>query len=186
MILSAVLYLSGVAGLLLFRPKLMFKKDGSWKEFGTVSDEHSIFPFWLFCIVWAIVSYLVTLLIVGEYSNASSTTATVATSVVAPVMNAVSSTEDESPEDAVEPLPLKTSARRSNIINKSMEKGYHMLNENATKRAGTPQYVYIGDTELKKPGYYVLNEERSDPSKPKYVYVGNERPVDAPTVSDEE
>jgi hypothetical protein len=181
LILSAVLYLSGVAGLLLFRPKLMFKKDGTWKEFGTVSDEHSIFPFWLFCIVWAIVSYLVTLLLVGEYS----TSATVATSVVAPVMNAVSSTKDESPEDAVEPLPLKTSGRRSNIINKSMEKGYHMLNENATKKAGTPQYVYVGNTELKKPGYYVLNDERNDPSKPKYVYVGNERPVDA-TVSDEE
>ena len=173
LILSAVLYLLGVAVLLLFRPKLMFKKDGSWKEFGTISDEHSIFPFWLFCIVWAIVSYLITLLLVGEYSPAS-----VAVAASAPVMNAVSSTEDESPEDAVEPLPLKTSTRRSNIINKSMEKGYHMLNENATKKAGTPQYVYVGNTELKKPGYYVLNEERSDPSKPKYIYVGNERPED--------
>ena len=179
LILSAVLYLLGVATLLLFRPKLMFKKDGSWKEFGTISDEHSIFPFWLFCIVWAIISYLVTLLVVGEY-------ATAAVCTVAPVMNAVSSIEDESPEDAVEPLPLKTSTRRSNIINKSMEKGYHMLNENATKKAGTPQYVYVGNTELKKPGYYVLNEERNDPSKPKYIYVGNERPGDNATGSDEE
>ena len=182
LILSAVLYLSGVAGLLLFRPKLMFKKDGTWKEFGTVSDEHSIFPFWLFCIVWAIVSYLVTLLLVGEYSSATVAACTTVPSVI----NGLSSTEDESPEDAVEPLPLKTSGRRSNIINKSMEKGYHMLNENATKKAGTPQYVYVGNTELKKPGYYVLNEERSDPSKPKYIYVGNERPEDAPTASDEE
>ena len=132
----------------------------------------------LFCIVWAIVSYLVTLLIVGEYTSAAVCT-------VAPVMNAVSSTEDEPPEDAVEPLPLKTSTRRSNIINKSMEKGYHMLNENATKKAGTPQYVYVGNTELKKPGYYILNEERNNPSKPKYIYVGNERPEDA-AASEEE
>ena len=180
LILSAVLYVLGVATLLLFRPPLMFKKDGTWKEFGTVSDQHSIFPFWLFCIVWAIVSYLVTLLIVGEYTSAA------VACTVAPVMNATRSVEEESPEDAVEPLPLKTSTRRANIINKSMEKGYHMLNENATKAAGTPQYVYVGDTELKKPGYYVLNEERGDPSKPKYVYVGNERPGDKATASDEE
>jgi hypothetical protein len=117
---------------------------------------------------------------VGEYTSAA------VACTVAPVMNATRSVEEESPEDAVEPLPLKTSARRSNIIKKSMEKGYHMLNENATKKMGTPQYVYVGNTELKKPGYYVLNEERSEPSKPKYVYVGNERPDDAPTVSDEE
>ena len=171
LILSAVLYLLGVAALLLFRPALMFRKDGSWKEFGTLSDEHSIFPFWLFCIVWAIVSYLITLLIVGEYTSANAVecASVVATSaMVAPV--------EESPEDLVEPLPLKTKGRRSNIINKSLEEGYHMLNENATKKTGTPQYVYVGDTELKKPGYYVLNEERNDPSKPRYVYVGNKRP----------
>ncbi len=179
MILSAVLYLLGVAALLLFRPALMFRKDGSWKEFGTLSDEHSIFPFWLFCIVWAIVSYLITLLIVGEYTGATEVecagaVATAATSaMLAPV--------EESPEDLVEPLPLKTKTRRSNIIDKSLEEGYHMLNENATLKKGTPQYVYVGDTELKKPGYYVLNEERNDPSKPRYVYVGNKRPKEGPS-----
>ena len=176
LILSAVLYLLGVAALLLFRPALMFRKDGSWKEFGTLSDEHSIFPFWLFCIVWAIVSYLITLLIVGEYTTATGVecAGAVATSaIVAPV--------EESPEDLVEPLPLKTKTRRSNIIDKSLEEGYHMLNENATLKKGTPQYVYVGDTELKKPGYYVLNEERNDPSKPRYVYVGNKRPKEGPS-----
>lgn len=145
----------------------MFKKDGTWKEFGTLSDEHSVFPFWLFCIVWAIVSYLITLLIVGEYSTAAA--CAVATTTLL-------NEEEESPEDYVEPLPLKTTNKRKNIISKSMP-GYRMLNENATKEAGgVPQYVYVGDTPLKKPGYYILNKTREDLSKPKYTYVGSERP----------
>ena len=149
----------------------MFKKDGAWKEFGTISTEHSVFPFWLFCIVWAILSYIITMLIVGEYSNA----AVCAGVTTLPLVNA--NTDEESPEDLVEPLPLKTTTKRKNIINKSMS-GYHMLNENATAESGVPQYVYVGDTPLKKPGYYMLNNTREDLSKPKYTYVGNERPVD--------
>lgn len=36
----------------------MFNEDGSWKEFGLYnSEKHTWFPVWLFCIVWAIVSY---------------------------------------------------------------------------------------------------------------------------------
>lgn len=166
LILSAVLYLLGIAILLLFRPALMFKKDGSWKEFGTTSVDHSVFPFWLFCIVWAILSYMITMLIVGEYSTAAACAAVTTTTLL----------NEESPEDLVEPLPLKTTNKRSNIINKSMP-GYHMLNENATEAAdGVPQYLYVGDTPLKKPGYYMLNTKRNDLSKPKYIYVGNEKP----------
>jgi hypothetical protein len=146
----------------------MFKKDGTWKEFGTLSDEHSMFPFWLFCIVWAILSYIITLLVVGEYSTTAVCTAVAATTLL----------EKDSPEDSVEPLPIKTTNKRSNIINKTMP-GYHMLNENATEEAGgVPQYVYVGDTPLKKPGYYMLNKKRDDLSKPKYIYVGNERPTE--------
>jgi len=176
LILSAVLYLLGIAILLLFRPALMFKKDGTWKEFGTASVEHSIFPFWLFCIVWAIVSYMITMLVVGEYSAAATCAAISTTTLL----------ETESPEDLVEPLPLKTINKRSNIINKSMD-GYHMLNENATEAAGgVPQYVYVGDTPLKKPGYYMLNKTREDVSKPKYIYVGAERPSVASEEGEEE
>jgi hypothetical protein len=170
LILSAVLYLLGIAILLLFRPALMFKKDGTWKEFGTTSVEHSIFPFWLFCIIWAILSYMITMLVVGEYSTAAACAA-VATTTLSPEK------EDSSPEDLVEPLPIKTTNKRKNIIGKSMT-GYHMLNENATEEAGgVPQYLYVGDTPLKKPGYYMLNKKRDDLSKPKYIYVGNERPT---------
>ena len=48
----------GVVVVLFLKPKAMFNEDGSWKEFGLYnSDKYTWFPVWLFCIVWAIVSY---------------------------------------------------------------------------------------------------------------------------------
>ena len=167
LILSAVLYLLGISVLLLFKPELMFKKDGTWKEFGTESSEHTVFPFWLFCIVWAIVSYIITLLIVGEYTDVKDTAACAVGTAVA------ANSSLSSPEDLVEQLPLKTRGKRKNIIDKT-EVGYHMLNKDATEKSGVPQYIYVGDTPLKKPGYYMLNSSTSNKSKPKYDYVGNE------------
>ena len=58
LIYSGLLYLIGISTVLIMKPNLMFAKDGSWKEFGLYnSEKHTWFPVWLFCIVWAIVSY---------------------------------------------------------------------------------------------------------------------------------
>ena len=165
LILSAVLYLLGIAILLLLRPQLMFHKDGSWKEFGTLSEQHTIFPFWLACIVWAIVSYIITLLVVGEYVEP-------AASVPLGVL-ASASLGKKSPENLVEPLPIRTKGKRKNIIDTSLV-GYHMLNKEATEESGTPQYIYVGDKPLKKPGYYMLKKPEETTSNPKYTYVGND------------
>jgi hypothetical protein len=170
LILSAVLYLLGISVVLLFKPELMFKKDGTWKEFGTESSEHTVFPFWLFCIIWAIVSYIITMLIVGEYSEVKDAAPACA---VGTAVTALNNSSPSSPEDLVEQLPLRTRTKRKNIIDKS-EVGYHMLNRDATEKSGVPQYIYVGDTPLKKPGYYMLNTSASNKSKPKYDYVGNE------------
>jgi len=169
LILSAVLYLLGIALILLLRPSLMFHKDGSWKEFGTSSDEHTIFPFWLACMIWAIVSYLITLLIVGEYRECIVPAATLSTIPLTTL-------SPKSPEDLVNPLPIKTKGRQKNIINTSLV-GYHMLNKDATEETGIPQYIYVGEKPLKKPGYYMVNnsKEVADGNvKPKYTYVGND------------
>ena len=57
----------GVAVLLLTRPQLMFTPDGNWKEFGIGKDTSHFtpFPVWLFCIVWAMASYGLAVLLVG-------------------------------------------------------------------------------------------------------------------------
>ena len=55
---SALLYLTGVVVVLYIKPQLMFTDDGRWKEFSLTADSTTTrFPFWLFCIVWAILSY---------------------------------------------------------------------------------------------------------------------------------
>lgn len=55
------LYIIGVGLVLFFRPSLMFQEGaGVWKEFGIgTAGQRTVFPFWLFTIVWAIVSYVI-------------------------------------------------------------------------------------------------------------------------------
>lgn len=53
------IYIVGVALVLFIRPALMFHaENGSWKEFGLGrSGYYTLFPFWMFTLVWAFVSY---------------------------------------------------------------------------------------------------------------------------------
>lgn len=55
------IYIVGIATVLVLRPSSMFHSDGSaWKEFGLSSNStHTVFPFWMFAIVWAIISYAI-------------------------------------------------------------------------------------------------------------------------------
>jgi hypothetical protein len=54
---SLGIYIVGIAVVLFVRPSIMFNASG-WKEFGLANTaNYSVFPFWMFAIVWAIVSY---------------------------------------------------------------------------------------------------------------------------------
>jgi len=60
LLFSAILYLVGVVIILFLKPNFMFQEDGSWKEFGiSNTTKYTWFPVWLFCIVWALVSYAI-------------------------------------------------------------------------------------------------------------------------------
>jgi len=63
LIYSGLLYLLGVSVILSIKSKLMFSKDGTWKEFGLGRhpDKYTWMPFWLFTIIWAIMSYTIIL-----------------------------------------------------------------------------------------------------------------------------
>jgi hypothetical protein len=115
-IISGVVYLVGVAAMLVVRPAFMFTPDGNWKEFGIgkSDDRYTPFPFWLFCIVWALVSYVLVITVKGVSSSSRN-------SVVQQPMY------DSGEAEAVE-LP----------------KGYYVLNKKATKLSGVPKYVYLG------------------------------------------
>ena len=57
------IYIAGVALVLFLRPTLMFRSgSGAWKEFGlgsggSGSDDYTLFPFWMFALAWAVISY---------------------------------------------------------------------------------------------------------------------------------
>ena len=57
--LALAIYIVGVAVVLYIRPSTMFHPDhGTWKEFGLDSSHrNTVFPFWMFTIVWAFLSY---------------------------------------------------------------------------------------------------------------------------------
>lgn len=118
---SAVLYLTGVALVLYFRPSLMFKHDGRWKEFGVDGVDTTYFPFWLFCIVWAVVAHGIIHIVYSDVDNSSPATiaATTAASIPSLTQRVVEPTEEAKP-------------------------GYYKLDSSLMKRKGVPRYIYVG------------------------------------------
>ena len=76
LIYSGLLYLIGISVILAFKPLLMFSKDGKWKEFGIgrSRERYTWMPFWLFAIIWAIISYTIVLIIADRGLNATNAT----------------------------------------------------------------------------------------------------------------
>jgi hypothetical protein len=70
LIVSTFLYLLGVVGILYTKPSFMFDKSGNWKEFAFKNTEnHTWFPFWLFCIIWSVFSFFIVSFFLGSKSN---------------------------------------------------------------------------------------------------------------------
>ena len=116
-LIAGIVYLTGISIVLAIRPSYMFTPDGLWKEFGIEKgNEYTLCPFWLFCIVWALVSYFLVIAVYKEDDNA-------------PIFNARNSRNAES--DMSQPVELP--------------KGYYVLNNKATRLAGVPKYVYLGE-----------------------------------------
>ncbi len=131
-----LLYLFGVALVLFFRPQFMFYKDGRWKEFGVGYEGTTVFPFWMFCIAWAVFSYAIGRTFFG---HSVALLATVAASRL-------------SEDNAVEPLPVNVASSAigssgSAEASSPVKPGYYKLNSNASRKKGAPRYVYVG-TEL--------------------------------------
>lgn len=110
----------------------MFDEEGNWKEFGTVAQGHTLFPFWLFCILWAVLSYCITL-----FFTSPGTTHKKHPDAHARIKKADTEIADET-ENLVEPLPPVPKR-------KNMKPGYYVLNTEASKK-GKPKYVYYGET----------------------------------------
>jgi hypothetical protein len=130
-VLAGILYLLGVGVVLYIKPNLMFTPDGQWKEFGIGQrdDRYSPFPFWLFCLVWAIVSYILVSLVLSIQTKQVRHMRRV---------NAVNVSPNIEYEDNTYDLGKDT---------KQLPKGYYVLNKKATRLSGVPKYVFIGEEE---------------------------------------
>jgi len=124
LIVAGLLYLTGIAALLVIRPRFMFREDGRWKEFGIGRDPKNFtyMPIWLFAIVWMFISYVFVSLMEHVILDEPQTT-----QAFSPPRN-----------------NRQYSKRNSNV---ELAPGYYMLNETSTARNGVPRYVYLGPDE---------------------------------------
>ena len=157
LLFSTVVYLAGIAVVLFLRPSLMFDRDGKWKEFGLRREDTTVFPFWLFCIAWAFVSYFIGRVSVpdapADLVQSVSTAASLTTAVSGlrgKLVEPMEEAEEEvspSAKNLVKPLPVsgpatgggrrRAAPRAAATSTKHLPKGY---------------YLYVGGDESEEEG----------------------------------
>ena len=137
---SSVLYLSGIAVVLYTRPALMFRRDGRWKEFGVDGVDTTHFPFWLFCIVWAVTSYGLVRLFYSDDKGMPTLVNAAPESLTARVANlpAVAAAAAAAP-------PHLNASMSPPVVSEEAKPGYYRLDNSLMKRKGVPRYIYIGE-----------------------------------------
>jgi hypothetical protein len=125
--IAILLYSIGLAIVLYLRPALMFNENGTWKEFGYKREEarYTIFPFWLFAVVWAFLAYALAA-VMGSLSMSMVSVASVARNV---------SWSDEETDEEFERVSEKEKTKKP-------RPGYYVLNAGTKK--GIRKYVYYG------------------------------------------
>jgi hypothetical protein len=140
LIYSGLLYLIGISAILILKPTLMFYKDGSWKEFGLGrnKEKYTWMPFWLFAIMWAIISYVIVLVIA---SNTGLAGVSNHTDITVP-------NESIEPENismkSMTPVSLSNGSKKRPTTSNEMKPGYYILDTNETMKRGIPKYIYLG------------------------------------------
>ena len=165
--LAIVFYSVGLAIILQLRPSLMFHENGSWKEFGYQRDSrHTLFPFWLFAILWAFCSYAIAAAISWSFTGTSLTAAATVGSLHFASSQGSNETmfrEESVPEEEEEALEEieseleEESIPVSRVVEVPLEaprkvvtqkpkprQGYYVLDPAAGSNTGIRKYVYYG------------------------------------------
>jgi hypothetical protein len=127
------IYMIGIAVILYLRPKTMFRDDGMWKEFGLQKDG-TVFPFWMFAIVWAVLAYALASLMSMMFA------AIVLNSSESSVGTPVQAVQSVQPASIMQPI---SQAPMMNIASSEVPKvpGYYILDPYSS---GAPRYIYYG------------------------------------------
>jgi hypothetical protein len=167
--LAIVFYSVGLAIVLQLRPSLMFHENGSWKEFGYQRDSrHTLFPFWLFAILWAFCSYAIAAAICWNFAGTATAAATLGSLHFTPSQESNESMfhEESIPEEESEALEeaeseIEESIPVSRVVEVPMEpvvrprkvastpktkprQGYYVLEPSTNTSTGIRKYVYYG------------------------------------------
>jgi hypothetical protein len=154
--LAILLYSIGLGLVLHFRPTYMFHANGSWKEFGYQRDSrHTLFPFWLFAITWAIVSYAISAILMLMLPVTTVATAAATASTWISSSSDRDEIEEEEEEEVEEEIAVPIS--RAKTVRRSTK---------ATPKKGKP-----------RPGYYVIDPEQGESGLRRYIYYGSEPPA---------
>ena len=160
--LAIVFYSLGLAAVLYWRPRTMFHSNGTWKEFGYQRDSrHTMFPFWLFAIAWAFVSYAA--------AAAISWTVTAPVAAAAAALHFTEDDIDSLPSfgsiapppvpDEIEATPVSRAVSSSSAPSRRLTRpavasqssakeklrpGYYVLDESSPESGGLKRYMYYG------------------------------------------
>lgn len=153
---AVLLYIMGVSIVLYMRPESMFRPGGTWKEFGISSQaNYTVFPFWMFTIVWAVLSYAFVNMASMFLSSLALNSVTAEPTIATPIS---SSAPTVAPTVAPAVLPAVLPAVSSVPSGETVSPVVSKLMQQA---------------DSKLPGYYILENLESGP---KYVYWGPDAP----------
>lgn len=146
-IVAGALYLVGVAVVLVIKPSIMFTPDGNWKEFGIGQSEarYTTFPFWLFCLLWAVLSYIIVLMVLPLIYDEDESESESRYTNSKPRNNRNNNSNSKNNKKMIEESDL--------VFDDEVEeppvlrKGYYVLNKKASRLAGSPKYIYMGEEE---------------------------------------
>ncbi len=155
LVVAGLIYLLGIAVVLVVKPSLMFTSDGTWKEFGIGRNPatHTILPFWLFAVLWALLSYIIVTLMFILLKIRATPSVAVPSVPSASSVPSLSSTPTlsaprantavvELDEEVIQVIPKRRRTRAPSI---DLADGYYILNTKATEEAGgIPKYIYLG------------------------------------------
>lgn len=144
--LAIFIYSVGLGIILHTRPKLMFNQNGSWKEFGYNRDSrYTLFPVWLFAIVWAVVSYVIAIAVCSSMQSDDSTTAMAGTAIAATYLSEqdwIEPPPDPEPEPMHMEPPVLSERRPRGRPRKQPRPGYYLLDPETERVGGLRKYIY--------------------------------------------
>ena len=129
------IYILGIALVLFLRPTMMFRPgNGTWKEFGISNNgSYTVFPFWLFTLVWALLSYVFATLGTVFFAGLA--------------LKSLPKHDGITPISTVEPPTTASTASVGSVASATSvgsiarAPGYYIFE---SPKVGAPKYVYFG------------------------------------------